>query len=140
MLSVGRKAGVEASPPWTCDAHSQESALVRRGAAGSGQTHPAAGAAQRGNVSRIEGCLEDTFPLSLQGGDKKAPLLGGVARRAGVGRPRIDTPAGALYREGMEEYEALARAAVAALQGANQPKWTDVLAAKTLIERTATRN
>ena len=54
--------------------------------------------------------------------------------------PRIDTPAGALYREGMEEYEAVARAAVAALQGANQPKWTDVLAAKTLIERTATRN
>ncbi len=122
MLSVGRKAGVEASPPWTCDAHSQESALVRRGAAGSGQTHPAAGAAP------------------LQGGDIKAPLLGGVARRAGVGSPRIDTPAGALYREGMEEYEALARAAVAALQAANQPKWTDVLAAKTLIERTATRN
>ena len=42
---------------------------------------------------------------------------------------RIDTPAGAIYREGMEEYEALARAAVAALQAANQPKWTDVLAA-----------
>ena len=40
----------------------------------------------------------------------------------------------------MEEYEAVAQAAVAALQAANQPKWTDVLAAKTLIERTATRN
>ena len=29
----------------------------------------------------------------------------------------------------MDEYEALARAAVAALQAANQPKWTDVLVA-----------
>ena len=29
----------------------------------------------------------------------------------------------------MEEYEAVARAAGAALQAANQPKWTDVLAA-----------
>ena len=29
----------------------------------------------------------------------------------------------------MDEYEAVARAAVAALQAANQPKWMDVLAA-----------
>ena len=29
----------------------------------------------------------------------------------------------------MDEYEALARAAVAALQAANHPKWTDVLVA-----------
>ena len=44
-------------------------------------------------------------------------------------RLRIDTPTGAIYREGMDEYEALAQAAVAALQAATQPKWTDVLVA-----------
>ena len=44
-------------------------------------------------------------------------------------RLRIDTLVRAIYRELMDEYEALAQAAVAALQAAAQPKWTDVLVA-----------
>ncbi len=46
---------------------------------------------------------------------------------------RIDTPGGAIYRESMDEYEALARAAVSALQAAAQPTWTDVLVAASSV-------
>ena len=46
--------------------------LARAGlCVGSERTHPAADAAQRGNVSSITCVLEDTFPLSLPRGDEK---------------------------------------------------------------------
>ena len=58
-------------------------------------THPAASAAQRGNVSSKQPSMRDTFPLSLQGGDvfRSSPGRAGFQPASGQDgrfpRPRV---------------------------------------------------